>query len=211
MNPRWCQPLRTWKTYFADWIRESDPKDLMEVSIFFDMRTIYGDSHLTEELHSHVTGKTGKHKPFFLQLAENSLSFAIPIDFFGRLTAEPGDGHPDSFNIKHALAVVVGYGRIHAIHMGLAAVNTLQRFDAMLDSKIIDGIRHDKLVEAYDYLMRLRFKHQLRCIEDGVPPDNHIQLNELSQLEKDLLEKVFSQLSELRKELSQVGRDGLFF
>jgi len=211
MNPHWCQPLRKWKGYFGQWIKDADSDDLMKVSIFFDMRTIYGNAHLTEELHEFVTAKTSKQRPFFLHLAENCLAFAIPIDFFGRLTTESGGEHPDSLNIKHVLAVIVGYGRIHAINMGLTGVNTLQRLEAMLDGEVIDRETHEKLVEAYDYLMQLRFKHQLRCVEDGIKPDNHIKLAELTQLEKQMLEKVFAQLTELRKRLSLFAKDGLFF
>ncbi len=43
MNPKWCQPLSTWKKYFSSWVAEADPQDLMEVGIFFDFNCRYGE------------------------------------------------------------------------------------------------------------------------------------------------------------------------
>ena len=43
-NPKWCQPLSQWKTYFNTWIRTSNPENLLYSSIFFDFRGTYGDA-----------------------------------------------------------------------------------------------------------------------------------------------------------------------
>ena len=49
-NPKWVQPVSKWKEYFTHWIYNSTPQDLLEISIFFDFRSVYGEQILTEEL-----------------------------------------------------------------------------------------------------------------------------------------------------------------
>jgi len=49
-NPKWCQSISKWKEYFHTWITNSDQQDLIDLSIFFDFRCIYGNSDLAAEL-----------------------------------------------------------------------------------------------------------------------------------------------------------------
>ncbi|MDX5481754.1 MAG: DUF294 nucleotidyltransferase-like domain-containing protein, partial [Hymenobacteraceae bacterium] len=46
-NPQWCQPLHTWKQYFYNWIHEPTEEALLNASIFFDYRPVYGDFSLS--------------------------------------------------------------------------------------------------------------------------------------------------------------------
>ena len=45
-NPHWRGSLATWRERIADWIRRSDPADLLSVDIFFDLRPVHGDGGL---------------------------------------------------------------------------------------------------------------------------------------------------------------------
>ncbi|MBE0584802.1 MAG: cache domain-containing protein [Desulfofustis sp.] len=211
MNPTWCQPLAVWKRYFSEWIGESGPEELMEVSIFFDFRCLYGTTSLTEELREHVFAKGMMQKAFLYQMAQNTLLFKVPIDFFGKLAVESGGDHPDTFNIKHVMAQVIVFARIYAIFHGLESTSTLHRLDSLLDKGVLGKERHAELREAYNYLMQLRLRHQLKRIDEGEEPDNHVSIGEISPMEKELLEKIFSQINQLRKRLSQVGQSEIYF
>lgn len=211
MTPKWCQPISTWKQYFTHWINESTPDDLMEVSIFFDFRCLYGDNRFTKELHAHIRSRAQNQKAFLYQMAQNTLLFKVPIDFFGKIAVESGGEHPNTFNIKHAMAQVVGFARIYAIFYGLESTNTLQRINRLLETDVLKPAVHQEIVESYNYLMQLRFRHQVKRIDDGLEPDNHVNINELSHMEKELLEKIFAQVNQLRKRLSLVGHNEIFF
>ncbi|PID34429.1 MAG: nucleotidyltransferase, partial [Thiotrichales bacterium] len=45
-NPKWRQPVSVWRSYFMEWIDRPDPKALLYSSIFFDLRSLYGDETL---------------------------------------------------------------------------------------------------------------------------------------------------------------------
>jgi CBS domain-containing protein len=211
MTPKWCQPISKWKQYFTHWINESTPEDLMEVSIFFDFRCLYGDNRFTKELHAHIRSRAQNQKAFLYQMAQNTLLFKVPIDFFGKIAVESGGEHPNTFNIKHAMAQIVGFARIYAIFYGLERTNTLQRINRLLETDVLKPGVHQEIVESYNYLMQLRFRHQVKRIDDGLEPDNHVNINELTHMEKELLEKIFAQVNQLRKRLSLVGHNEIFF
>lgn len=211
MNPRWCQPIGKWKEYFSCWITEAKPQDLMEVSIFFDFRCMYGDVGFIQELREDITKRVANRDAFFYQLAQNALLFRIPVDFFGNIAVESRGEHPDTFNIKHVIALIVGYARLYAINFSLDETNTLQRLDLLKQNDFIGESTHEEIYEAYNYLMQIRFKHQVTMMNRGLVPDNHIRLEELNHMEKSVLKKIFAQVGSLQKRLSSIGKVEIFF
>ena len=211
MNPKWCQPLTTWKNYFSRWIIKAKPQDLLEVSIFFDFRCMYGERYLVDELRQHIFKRVADKDVFFYQLAQNALLFKLPVDFFGNISVESGGEHPNTFNIKHVIALIVGYARLYAINFSLEETNTLQRLDRLKSRSFIGRNLHEDIVEAYNYLMQIRFTHQVNRLNNGEEPDNHIYLEELNYMEKSSLKKIFSQVGSLQKKLQSIGRMEVFF
>lgn len=211
MTPQWCQPISVWKEYFSSWITESKPKDLLEVSIFFDFRCMYGEKELVVELRDHITRRVANRDAFFYQLAQNALLFKLPVDFFGNISVESGGEHADTFNIKHVIALIVGYARIYAITFALEETNTLQRLDRLKTQSFIGKELHDDISEAYNYLMQIRFAHQVSRMDKGLAPDNHISLDELNYMEKSALKKIFSHVGNLQKKLNAIGKVEIFF
>ena len=144
-------------------------------------------------------------------MAQNTLLFKVPIDFFGKLSVESGGSHPGTFNIKHVIAQIVGFARIYAIFYGLEITNTLQRVNRLLETDVLKPEVHQEIVDSYNYLMQLRFRHQISCIDEGQEPDNHVHINEISHMEKELLEKILGNTNQLRKRLSLVGHNEIYF
>lgn len=211
MNSKWCQPLTVWKQYFSTWITEAKPQDLLEVSIFFDFRCMYGEKELASDLRMHISKAVAHRDVFFYQLAQNALLFKVPVDFFGNITVESGGDHPNTFNIKHVIALIVGYARLYAITFALDEPNTLLRLEQLKEKNFISTSMHADIVEAYNYLMQIRFKHQVKMMDNGLEPDNFIPLSELSYMEKNVLKKIFSQVGELQSKLNNIGKMEIFF
>lgn len=42
-NPRWCQPLKTWKKYSSNRINEPTPDAILRSLMFFDSGPLYGN------------------------------------------------------------------------------------------------------------------------------------------------------------------------
>lgn len=201
MNPKWCQPLSEWKNYFSKWVNEGTPQDLLEVSIFFDFRCVYGEDRFTRELRSHISDLVDSRGVFIQHLAQTALSFKPPLDFFGNIQADE-ELKENSFDIKKGINGIVGFARLYAIEGALESINTMQRIEELFATDVINKATYDELTEAYNFLMKLRFKHQVKMIDENRTPDNLITIDTLSHLEKIMLKKAFSQVVSIQKRLS---------
>ncbi len=211
MNPKWCQPLSIWKNYFSRWITEANPQGLMEAGIFFDFNCSYGDAGFVEEIRNHIQ-KVVEHRPVFFHLmAENTLLFKIPLDFFGNISVESDGVHANTFNIKHVLAMIVGFARIYAIQYSLQSTNTLQRLELIHEEGVLNRRSYQEVVQSYNFLMQIRLRHQVKKINMGEPPDNFVSLSELTRMEIDMLKKIFAEIGTLRKRLSGMGPGDISF
>ena len=49
-NPAWCLSLEEWRQRFYEWVRRPEPEALLNASIFFDFRPLYGREELVADL-----------------------------------------------------------------------------------------------------------------------------------------------------------------
>jgi len=61
--------------------------------------------------------------------------------------------------------------------------NTWQRLNKLKEKGVISEQDAQDLLGAFDFLMRIRLQHQLKCVGREEIPDNIIDLRELSSLE----------------------------
>ncbi|MFC2135251.1 DUF294 nucleotidyltransferase-like domain-containing protein [Bacteroidota bacterium] len=201
-NPKWCQPLSKWKEYYKNWIYQSNPQDLLELSIFFDFRPVFGDSRLTDELRRHLFETSEGQAGFFQHLTKNCLEHKVPVGLLGNILLESKGEHPETFNIKNAIMPLTDYARIYAIKNKITETNTLERFERLFNLGIIKQNTYQELLHAYNYLMSLRFKHQSIAVSKNISPDNFISPNEITQIELKTLKNTFTQISSIQKKLS---------
>jgi CBS domain-containing protein len=202
-NPKWCQPLRTWKKYFSQWIHKAEPEALLQASIFFDFRGAYGNTVLVDELRRHLFGSLAGWPGFFRHLTENALYFTPPIGFFRNFLVESKGQHRDTFNIKAAMQPVVDYARIYALRHRIEETNTFERLDQLLAQKKISIQEHSELDTAYSYLMQQRFVTQVKTvIAENSEPDNYVNPKQLSRIEQTMLKEIFKRIEKFQAKLS---------
>jgi signal-transduction protein with cAMP-binding, CBS, and nucleotidyltransferase domain len=195
-NPKWCQPLSRWRQYFTDCVTAANPQDLLDVNIFFDFRCAYGEAGHITQLRQHLQQLLEPGQPvFFFHLAQSTLQFKAPRGFFGNIQLESGGDHPATFNIKSAIIPLVNFARMYALRHHYAETNTLERLARLRDQGALVPSSHDELVQAYTALMQMRLAHQAAQVGRSEPPDNHINLSELTQLERSVLKKVFADIT----------------
>jgi CBS domain-containing protein len=201
-NPRWCQPLATWKNYFQNWIHAAQAQDLLHSSIFFDFRWAYGDPALVDELRhflfQSLVGWTG----FFRHMAQNAVYFKPPIGLFGKLMVESKGEHRHCLNIKNGMTPIVDFARIHALHHQLCETNTQERLFQLCRMKVLSRQEFDEIDQAYNFMMQLRFVEQVMAmVHEGLPPDNYINPAKLSRIQRQTLKEVFRKIERLQTRL----------
>jgi CBS domain-containing protein len=196
-NRKWCQPLSAWRNYFTACVTAALPQDLLDINVFFDFRCAHGEAkyvqQLREHLH-HLLAGEGR-STFFFHLAQSTLQFKAPRGFFGNIQFESSGEHPAAFNVKAATIPLVNFARMYALQSGFPETNTLERLHRLRDRGLLLPSSHDEFVHAYSALMQMRLAHQAAQIARGAEPDNFIGLEELTQLERSMLKKIFADIT----------------
>jgi signal-transduction protein with cAMP-binding, CBS, and nucleotidyltransferase domain len=198
-NPKWNQDLNTWQSYFSDWIRNSNPKDILDVAIFFDFRSIYGDVSLINKLRDHVDKTTESKSVFFYHMAQSVIKMKPPANLPGNLKA---DSHSDTLlDIKRILLPVTSFIRLYSIREKLTATNSMERSEQLHEKKVINSSTLDELIQPFNYLTYLRIKNQAFSIARNEVPENTIRLQQLTKIEAITLKKLFTDISGLQTRL----------
>jgi CBS domain-containing protein len=201
-NPKWCQPLLNWKKHFHRWIYEGSPEDLLHASIFFDFRGVWGDLELTDRLKSFLLDSVEKRAGFLRHLTENALHFKPPIGLFGKLVVESKGEHKDALNLKWAMQPIVDFARVYSLKHGIVQTNTLTRLFRLYTKHVLTNKQYIDLIQSYNYVMHLRFLRQITTIiDEEKPPDNYINPNNLSYLDKAMLKEIFKKIEQFQQKL----------
>ncbi len=200
-NSRWNQPLSTWKKYFTEWIVTPEPKNLLDLSIFFDLRLVYGDKSIVDDLNIHINQVLSQHPSFFGSLARVCMNYKIPLGIFGKIHTESSEDHGKSVNVKNAARVIVNLVRLYTMHKQIAETNTIRRMDCLYEKNILSRSFYRDLKYAFDFLMVIQFSSQSRAFNTGKKMDHHVDLSDLTSIEVKTLKSIFSQIAVFQSKL----------
>ena len=187
-NPKWCQPLSVWKLYFSTWVRESEPANLLNATIFFDFRPIWGDASLAADLYEHLRREIEIWKVFVTRLAKMALDHKPPLGFFKNLVVEKTGEHRGAIDLKrHGLLPLVDAVRVYSLERTLLTSNTFERVWALEEKGVFCRDEAMEIAGAYEFIMSLRIRHQIDQIKAGQAPDNFVNPDGLSRTEHNLL------------------------
>jgi CBS domain-containing protein len=202
-NPRWCQPLSVWKQYFHTWIRKAKPEDLLYSSIFFDFKGTYGDLSLSRQLKTYLLESIQGWSGFLRNMTENALYFRPPIGLFGKLKVSSEGKHKNVFDIKYAMMPITDVTRVFALKENILQTNTLGRLFRLYTRQAVTAREYHNIVQSYNFLMKLRFTRQITNIMDeGTPPDNYINPENLSHLDRHMLKEIFKIIENFQQKLN---------
>ena len=188
-NPQWCQPLSKWRDYFRHWVLTPEPQAVLEASIFFDFRPIFGDPRIAEQLRLHLQELLHERqaKLFLLHMARNAGNMPVPLNWLGKLSLERRGPHAQTFDLKKAMTPIVDYARLLCLEQRNDANSTMDRLDWLLGQELLSSEEYSEVMEAYVFLLRLRLSHQIQRIRQGESPENHLNPKECTPLDQKLI------------------------
>jgi CBS domain-containing protein len=198
-NPQWRQPIKNWKKYFSTWISNPTPDAVLNSVAFFDFRHMAGDALLAEQLRDYLNAQLRDQKVFLGYLANMAIKNTPPIGFFKSFVVEKGGEHKDELNLKvKGIAPLVDIVRLFALEKGIPETSTLERVETLRGMHTIVGEYADDLEQAFEFITLLRIHHQYAQISSGQEPDNFINPNKLSNLEKRSIKEAFHLISKIQ-------------
>ena len=201
-NPLWCLTLEEWQARFSNWIRSPNPDALLNASIFFDFRALYGKNHLINQLHKHLFRASSENSLFQRMLAGNALNTSPPLGLLRDFVTEEHEGQSGFIDLKKSAArLFVDGARVLALAKGVAATSTIKRLERT--AKLMNTPAEDiqAMIEAFNFIQMLRLRHQHLENENGRPGDNLIQPDKLNPLDRRILKESLRQARQLQLKL----------
>src|SRR5690606_5866873 len=120
-EPGCCLRLREWRERFSGWIEHGAPEDLLQASIYFDLRPLAGNAALAEALRAEVLESARRTPRFVKQMALNALRRSVPLNWLGGIDVD----ERGTLDLKlQGAALFVDAARVYALAHGIAATNT---------------------------------------------------------------------------------------
>ncbi len=202
MNPQWNKPLSDWKNYFYKWINSGQPKDLLDINIFFDLRFCYGTPAIVEELESHILSESKSNTAFLHHLAKNAMHFKPSVNLFGNVIVESAGAPADTLRIKDNIAAIVNFTRIYALQQGITNKNTILRLRELNIKGVLNDSELTETVRVFEYLTSIRIQHQASLILENKEADNIIHVKTLTGFEQTMIKKSLSIINDMLSKLN---------
>lgn len=191
-NPKWRQPVSVWRGYFNQWMNRPEPKALMYISIFFDLRCIFGQPALLDTLQKDILSYGKNNTIFLAHMAANALQHPPPLGIFRQFVLEKGGVEEKALNLKkRGVIPITDLARVYALASGTAALHTRDRLEAACKAGVISEAGMADLRDALEFIATVRLQHQARQIEQHQPPDNYVPPEQMSSLERRHLKDAF--------------------
>jgi CBS domain-containing protein len=206
-NPKWHKPLKRWKEYFENWITSPTPEAVLKSLIFFDMRPVHGKFSLCEELGSFYMPLIAKNKIFLGHMANIIVKNNPPIGFLKSFVVEKSGEHKNEFDLKlRGVMPLNDIIRLFALESGIKLTSTLERIGALKTMHPAVKEYHNELMHAFEFIMMLRIHYQFEQIKEGRSPENFINPDMLSNLEKKTIREAFHLISKLQGTVVEMYR-----
>jgi CBS domain-containing protein len=200
-NPQWCLSESEWREQFGDWVRKPFPEALLNATIFFDFRGLWGETALADSLQRWLLAETDDNGRFLRMMAGNALQVDPPLGFFGDFVTSGEKGEKGTIDLKtHGTRLFIDVARIYALAMGVTAQNTVARLRATGGALRIKPEEIDAKVDAFNYVMLLRLRHQREAEASGSNP-NRLRPADLNDLESRVLKESLRQARSLQRKL----------
>ncbi len=197
-NPLWNKPISTWKKYFTNWITNPEPQNLLDATIFFDFRNVYGNPEFADELRKTVNTLIPHQAVFLYHLANNTFNAKIQqITSVSNLSDREGE----SIDLKSGINHIIMFARTYSLQNSVSSGNTLERLHALEQRQIISKSMADEMIYIYNFLMKLRFKNQVALSEKNLPVSNFLNTKSINEIEVSGLKNVLSKIPEYHKKI----------
>lgn len=201
-NPECCLSREEWQQRFSRWVDQGNPQHLLNASIYFDFRPIYGEAAPVEELRTWLFALIAPNSRFRRQMAANALRNRPPLGLFGDLKVS-GDGKEKGIDLKtEGLTPFVDAARITALANGIAATNTVERLQSAGEARALNPDDVAAWVDAYHFIQLLRVRIHRRQAEEGEELSNIINPDTLNELDRRILKEAFRQARKLQAKLT---------
>lgn len=199
-NPELCLSAEEWQHKFAGLLRAGNPQALLDATIYFDFRAIYGEESLAEDLRAWMLA-TVPGSPLFLRfMAENAVKVQPPLGMLRDFNFDKNEAFPHTLDLKGGGSrLFVDVARILSLANGVAETGTAERLRALAERGKLGRDDIDAVVDGFFFIQQLRLREQQAGTPAGLA--NRIDPDALNELDRYILKEAFKQVRKLQSRL----------
>ena len=199
-NEFWRRSFSGWQEIMKRWLTNPLPENILNGSMLFDLRTIYGDLSLEKGLKKMLAEHFSEEQMFLTRSAANVNRFRPPLSLFGGIKVEHGETRRGQLDVKKAGIFAITEGvKALAMEAGIMDGGTRERISALVEKGVLKRKMADDLDASYNFLVFLRLRCQVDEIRAGNEPSNFITLTKLNHMEKGRLKLAFEEVNEFHE------------
>lgn len=203
-NPELCLSEQEWVRRFQYIVERPAPEQLLQSMIYFDCRTVWGDTKPLVRLWRRLLAAIHDQPVFQHLLAQAAVETRVPSGRVpSRLEAFVGPGSNTLDIKKQAMAPLVDCVRVLALANACTEPSTLARLAYLQQKNQLSAEQVKTYTESYRYLQLLRLQTHQQQLKQGGSLGNVIQLDTLSQLDARVLRESLRHVRQLQRELAQ--------
>ncbi|GAD90290.1 hypothetical protein VHA01S_039_00100 [Vibrio halioticoli NBRC 102217] len=200
MNPKWCQPVSVWKHYYKKWVANPEYERLLNISVFLEIRSIYGNNHFEKVLRDEMYANIRQSREFLLMLTNDATNTSPPLGIFNSLVLEKSGENKKTLNVKkYAITLIIDLARIYGLAVESDHSATDKRFQAAYEKGFLSEDSYKNILGAYEFILSFRFNHQLTALKNGEEPNNNIDPNSFGSFERGHLKDAFRIIADLQE------------
>lgn len=192
-NPQWCLTLAEWQGKFGSWVRAPEPEALLNSTIFFDFRPLFGQMELAEKLREWLLAVAQESSLFLRFMAQNALDTKPPLGLLRDFVVENS-----TIDLKlYGSRPFVDAARIYSLAGGIAHTNTAQRLRLAQAKLRSHEDEIAAMIEGFYFIQQLRLRNQT-----GQGAGNLLNPDDLNELDRRILKESFRQARKLQSHLA---------
>ncbi len=199
-NPELCLAVEEWHQRYAGWLRSTTPQALLNATIYFDFRPLYGDETLADELGDWLRRNIPSATLFLRFMAENALRTRPPLGMIRDFSFDDSADFPHTIDLKaFGTRLFVDAARILALANGIAETSTPERLRAAAALGKVGRDDVSALIDSFFFLQQMRLRQQ----QEGTPLGlaNRVDPERLNELDRLVLKEAFKQAKKLQGRL----------
>jgi CBS domain-containing protein len=199
-NPELCLSAEEWRRKIGAWLETWEPKALLDATIYFDFRPLYGDATLAADLRQWLLQRTQASGAFLRKMAENAVQIRPALGTVRDFVTDDVPGAPHSIDLKaYGARLFVDAARIYALSHGLAQTNTVARLRAADPG---GGAETEAAVDALMAIQRLRLRRQAAQAPIVEETANRVDPDSLNELDRYILREALRIARKLQQRLA---------
>ena len=199
-NPALCLSAEEWRRKFAGLLEAGEPQAILDATIYFDFRALYGSEELAGELRAWLSANAPAATVFLRLMAVSARSVEPPLGLMRDFVFDRNEAFPHTLDLKtYGSRLFVDAARVLALAHGVGESGTAQRLRALAERGKLGRDDVDALVESFFFIQQLR----LRIQQAGTPMGaaNRVDPEQLNELDRLILKEACKQAKKLQSRL----------